>query len=52
MAYRLLWRELFACTRSEADKALYLAALEVQEKHHLIPDHCPASMFEEKAYAF
>jgi len=51
MAYRLLCRELFECTRSEADKALYLAALEVQEKHHL-PDHCPASMFQEKAYAF
>ena len=51
MAYQLLWNELFACTRSEADKALYLAALEVQEKHHL-PDHCLVSMFEEKAYAF
>ena len=47
MSYRLLWRELFACAQSEADKALYLAALEVQEKHHL-PDHCPVSMFEEK----
>jgi len=51
MAYRLLYNKLFACARSEADKALYLAALEVQEKHHL-PDHCPVSMFEEKAYTF
>jgi len=47
MAYCLLYNELFACARNEADKALYLAALEVQEKHHL-PDHCPVSMFEEK----
>jgi len=51
MAYQLLYNELFACARTEADKTLYLAALEVQEKHQL-PDHCHVSMFEGKAYAF